>query len=101
MPISKQQFLGIAASLAWAIAALTTVTQLDYSRASVEVQTTHVLCMSLSASRVSDSRACQDEEARTWNNWTRDTTLKGLGLAILPIPFGWVFAEFIAWSESS
>ena len=100
MPLSKNQVLGIAASLVWAVAALTAVMHHDYSRALIEVQTTRVLCLNLIASRNVNASACREAESRTWDNWTRETTLRGLGLAILPIPFGWLFADLLVWLSS-
>ena len=98
MQLPRAQRIGVIASLAWSIAAFLTVTRLDYSRAALEVQTTHELCTNLKASRDSSGiPRCDEEEAKTWENWTRGTILKGLAASVLPIPFGWLFADFVIW----
>jgi hypothetical protein len=97
MHLTKAQRIGVIASLAWAIAAYLVITRIDYHRAALEVETTRALCSNLQASTNSNVPRCEAEEAKTWNNWTNETVLKGLAVAILPIPFGWLFADFVVW----
>jgi hypothetical protein len=98
MHLTKAQRIGVIASLAWAIAAYLVITRLDYSRAALEVETTHALCSNLQTPGAnSNVPQCDVEEAKTWNNWTHGTVLKGLAVAVLPIPFGWLFADFVMW----
>jgi hypothetical protein len=95
----RPQTIGIALSATWAAVAYTAVISQDYAIARQQVEVTRSLCAGIEM-QARSGLACKDQQQGTWDRWTRLTTLKGLGVAILPIPFGWVIAEMIGyWIE--
>jgi hypothetical protein len=94
--LNRWQRIGIALSVAWAIGAYSTVTKIRYDRAALEVAVTRGLCAQAKAQ--SKDLDCTKEEERTWNNWTDNTAIYAIVIAIFPIPFGWAFADFVIWA---
>jgi hypothetical protein len=97
MKLSAGQRIGIILSAAWAIAAYVTVTKLEYDIAAHQVALTHRLCMEAKAKAVIGSPDCAKEKEKTWHNWTDGTFFEAAAIALLPIPFAWVFADFVNW----
>jgi hypothetical protein len=93
MRLSRAQSIGVFASALWATTSFGIVSGIDYSRAQQQVQVTRILCKSLDQKKAPGE--CAANEQRTWDNWTSLTTLKALGVAFLPIPFAWVFGEWV------
>jgi hypothetical protein len=94
--LNKWQRLGIVLSLAWAIGAYLTITKIQYDAAARQVAVTHRLCAEAKA--LSKDLDCAKEEDKTWNNWTDNTAIYAIVIAIFPIPFGWVFADIVVWA---
>lgn len=97
MKFTRGQHIGIALSVAWAIAAYVTVTKLEYDTAADQVALTHRLCTEAKAKAVIGSPDCAKEKEKTWHNWTDGTFFEAAAVALLPIPFAWVFADFVNW----
>lgn len=99
MSLPNGQKVGIVLSVVWAMGAYLTVTQLDYATATKQVAVTHRLCSELNATRNDHQAAdCSKEEQKTWENWTSLTLVEALAVAVIPIPFGWLFADLITWA---
>jgi hypothetical protein len=93
--LNKWQRMGIALSVAWAIGAYSAVTKMRYDTATQQVVLTHRLCSQAKAQ--TKDLDCTKEEERTWNNWTDNTAIYAIVIAIFPIPFAWAFADFLIW----
>ena len=95
MGLNKWQRLGVVLSMTWAIGAYLTVTKSQYDTATRQVAVTHRLCTEAKAH--SKDLDCTKEEEKTWNNWTDNTAIYAIVIAIFPIPFGWAFVDFMIW----
>ncbi len=95
----KPQTIGIALSAIWAASSFAIITSQDYTIAHRQMEVTRTLCTS-GENQTREGPLCLRQQQATWDRWTRLTMVKGLGVAILPIPFGWVIAEMIGyWIE--